>query len=191
MRSQVRSTMMNLPSRSEMNNIISLRQLKPADAPLLSKIGGISLIESHGHSAPMETMQDYVSRSFSEEACCNELSDDCNIFFLITYKDQPAGYSKIILNTSHPNVALQPATKLERLYLLREFYGLALGDHLLQRAIELATIAGDKGMWLNVWKKNDRAIHFYEKQGFQIMGESEFVLTSSHSNPNWVMWLTY
>ena len=174
-----------------MSEIISLRQLKASDAALLAKIGGVSLLESHGHSAPDEIMQDYVSRSFSEEACYKEMSDDRNIFYLVTYKDQPAGYSKIVVNTLHPNVGIQPVTKLERLYLLKEFYGFSLGGSLLQQAIELSMNAGDKGLWLNVWKRNDRAISFYKKQGFQIIGESEFVLTPSHSNPNWVMWLAY
>ena len=62
---------------------------------------------------------------------------------------------------------------------------------MLAEAIELSTAHGDRGMWLNVWKKNERAIRFYEKQGFETVGESEFVLTKTHSNPNWVMVLRH
>ncbi len=38
---------------------------------------------------------------------------------------------------------------------------------------------------------DERAIRFYQKQGFEIIGESEFVLTATHANPNWVMLLKY
>ncbi|MER3465422.1 MAG: GNAT family N-acetyltransferase [Chitinophagaceae bacterium] len=171
--------------------MISSVRLGPDDAPLLAKIGGISLIESHGHSAPVETMQAYVHRSFSEEACRTELSDEANIFSAVYYNNEPAGYSKIILSIPNSAVEIQPVTKLERLYLLKEFYGLNLGHYLLEEAILLSKERGEKGMWLNVWKKNERAIRFYQKAGFITVGESQFVLTETHSNPNWVMLLEY
>jgi len=40
-------------------------------------------------------------------------------------------------------------------------------------------------------EKNERAILFYQKQEFETVGESEFELTATHSNPNWVMLLRY
>jgi ribosomal protein S18 acetylase RimI-like enzyme len=171
--------------------MISLVRLTEADAALLADLGRVSLVESHGHSAPIDTVQEYVDRSFSKEACQTELANQRNIFYAVTYSGKPAGYSKIILNVPHPDAALQPVTKLERLYLLKEFYGLKLGHHLLQQALDLSKGAGEKGMWLNVWKKNDRAIRFYQKQGFRTVGESEFALTDTHANPNWVMLREY
>jgi ribosomal protein S18 acetylase RimI-like enzyme len=33
-------------------------------------------------------------------------------------------------------------------------------------------------VWLDVWERNTRAIEFYEKQGFTIVGEQDFVLGS-------------
>ncbi|MDB5195892.1 MAG: family N-acetyltransferase [Flaviaesturariibacter sp.] len=171
--------------------MISLVRLTPDDAPMLAAVGSVSLIESHGHSAAPEVMQQYVDKSFSEAACRAELEDEQNIFYGIFYKDQPAGYSKIVLDVPHPAVSLQPVTKMERLYLLKAFYELKLGTQLMEVAISLSKNAGEKGMWLNVWKKNERAIRFYKKQGFETVGESEFVLTAIHSNPNWVLLLRY
>ena len=166
-------------------------RLTGADAELLADMGKKSLLQSHGHSAPDYIMQAYVDKSFSIEACAKELSDDTNIFYAVTYQGEPAGYFKTVHNVSHATVNLQPVTKLERLYLLDHFFGLNLGQQLLQKAIELSKEAGEKGMWLNVWKKNERAIRFYEKSGFETVGESLFVLTETHTNPNWVMLLQY
>lgn len=165
--------------------------MTPHDAVLLSTIGGKSLIESHGHSAPVAVMQSYVHRAFSVEACAEELADETNLFYLASYKGEPAGYSKISFRIPHPAVPLQPVTKLERLYLLKEFFDLKLGHLLLEKAIALSKDEGEKGMWLNVWKENGRALRFYEKQGFVTVGESEFGLTETHANPNWVMLLHY
>jgi diamine N-acetyltransferase len=167
--------------------MIVLRPLTIDDAPLLATVGRQTLLESHGHSAPAEVMQAYVDRSFSEAACRAELEDSGNIFYGAFYEGALAGYFKIIMSVPHPAVALQPSTKLERLYLLNTYLDLKLGHQLLQKAIELSKAAGEKSMWLNVWKENGRAIRFYEKQGFVTVGESDFVLTEAHSNPNWVM----
>lgn len=171
--------------------MVSYKRLTPGDAPLLAKLGGITVLESHGHSAPAEVMQAYANKSFSEEACRAELSDAQNSFTAVYYNGQPTGYFKLIFDTPHPLVPLQPVAKLERLYLLKEFYGLKLGHGSLQQAIELSKEHGDKGMWLDVWKKNERAIHFYQKEGFETVGESAFVLTETHANPIWVMLLRY
>jgi GNAT superfamily N-acetyltransferase len=167
--------------------MVVLKQLAAPDAALLSRIGGASLLESHGHSAPGETMQAYVDKSFSEDACRVELREPTNVFWALFYEGEPAGYFKIIYDTSHSMVPLNPVTKLERIYLLKEFYGLKLGHRLLEKAIALSQAAGDKAMWLDVWKKNDRALRFYEKEGFEPVGESQFAVTETHANPIWVM----
>ncbi|MGV3656450.1 MAG: GNAT family N-acetyltransferase [Chitinophagaceae bacterium] len=171
--------------------MVSFQQLTPADAEMLAHVGGVSLLESHGHSAPPEVMQAYVDRSFSVAACRAELSDNRNIFYALYYHGEPAGYFKTIYSIPHQSVAIQPVTKLERLYVLNKFLDKKLGQLLLQKSVELSKEAGEQGMWLNVWKKNERAIRFYQKQGFENVGESMFVLTETHANPNWVLLLRY
>jgi ribosomal protein S18 acetylase RimI-like enzyme len=171
--------------------MISFVRLGPSDAALLSKVGGITIFESHGHSAPADVMQAYVDKNFNEEACRAELTEEDNIFQAIIYNHQPAGYSKIVFDCPHPAVPLLQVTKMERLYLLKEFHGLDLGRRLMQKAIGQSKAQEEQGMWLNVWKGNDRAIRFYQKQGFETIGESEFVLTPTHSNPTWIMLMRY
>ncbi len=56
-----------LQSRVLLCAMISFLPLASADAPFLARIGGTSLLESHGHSAPIEIMQAYVNKSFTEE----------------------------------------------------------------------------------------------------------------------------
>ncbi|MBB1284530.1 GNAT family N-acetyltransferase [Flavisolibacter sp. BT320] len=171
--------------------MVSFFRMGPTDADLLAKVGSTSLLESHGHSAPAEIMQQYVESNFSLAACEAELTDDTNIFTAVVYNNVPVGYSKLILRTPHPAVNLQPVTKLERLYLLKEYYDHKLGHQLLREAISLSRESGERGMWLDVWKENHRAIRFYQKQGFETVGESSFVLTETRTNPIWVLLRRY
>ena len=94
------------------------------DSGLLARIGSQSLIESHGSSASVQVMQSYVNEKFTEAALSEELADENNFFHFIYHNGQPAGYSKIIFNESLEHLPVKNITKLERLYLLQEYYDL-------------------------------------------------------------------
>ena len=171
--------------------MISIIKAQLEHIPVLCHIGRISLIESHGHSAPAHVMQTYVDEKFSEAAIREELNDPQNIFHMIFYNGHPAGYSKIVYNIPIDPVPSRNITKMERLYLLQEFYSLKLGHELMNFNFKLAKEMGQAGIWLYVWKENQRAIRFYEKAGFTIVGDGFFRLTDEHANPNWQMYLPF
>ena len=171
--------------------MISIKKAQSEDVPTLSRIGGITIFESHGHSAPTHVMQSYVDEKFSEPYVLEELSVPTNIFYLIHYEGVPVGYSKIIYNIPIEPVPQPNITKMERLYVLQEFHSLKLGHQLMQFNIQLSKDNGQQGMWLYTWKENHRAINFYKRVGFVIVGDGYFRLTAEHSNPNWQMFLRY
>lgn len=183
----------NPPNFATPKNIlmISIVAATVSDTSVLAKVGRRSLLESHGHSAPTEIMHAYVDEKFTEEALQQELADSANIFHIIYHNSEPAGYSKIIYNQQLEQFPQQRFTKLERLYLLSEFYDLKLGHQLLQYNIDLSKQNGEQGLWLYVWKENERAMRFYNKWGFEIVGDGWFRLTETHANPNWQMLLRY
>lgn len=181
--------MENLLSHTALTSSINKATL--ADAPLLAELGKATFIESHGHSASQEDIEGYVQDKYTVDAMETELSDPRNVFYIIYYKDQPAGFSKIIFNVPHANIQQANVTKLERIYLLKQFYGLQLGQELLQFNIQLSKEKDQAGMWLFVWTENPRALRFYEKAGFKVIGSHDFALTENHSNPNYQMLLEY
>lgn len=161
------------------------------DSQLLASLGSLSFIESHGHSAPAEIVNQYVADHYNEDVFKAELGDAANIYHLVFHNGQPAGYSKIILNAAHPNLPSANTTKLERLYLLKAFYGLKLGFELLEFNVKQSKENRQDGMWLFVWKENKRAIDFYLKNNFKIIGSHEFKLSETHANPNHQMLLKF
>jgi ribosomal protein S18 acetylase RimI-like enzyme len=161
------------------------------DSTLLADIGRQTFIESHGESAEKADIDSYVHEKYTDAVFREELADPDNIYHLIYYNNRPAGYSKIILNSAHPEIQLQHITKLERLYLLKEFYNLQLGLVLFKFNVELSKSNGQTGMWLFVWKENNRAVNFYQKNGFERIGSYDFKISATHSNPNHQMLLKY
>ncbi len=173
------------------STMVSIRRAQEEDFSVLAELGEQSFIQSHGWSAPPDVIGEYKKNNFTGEACKKQLSDLANVYHILYHNHKPAGYSKIIFNAPPATIPIQTITKLERLYLLKEYYGLGLGFHLLQFNIELSKEHNQSGMWLEVWKENQRAIDFYQKAGFKVTGSGFFKLTEAHSNPDYEMLLKY
>lgn len=171
--------------------MISVLRAKPNDFNLISELGRQTFIESHGSSASQEDIDYYIKDKYNPKVVQEELLDLNNIYHLVYYNNQLAGYSKISINTPHPTIKVENVTKLERLYLLKEFYNLNLGRELFLFNVDFSKKQKQKGIWLYVWIENHRAIEFYLKNGFKIIGEYHFKISETHSNPNHQMLLTY
>lgn len=173
------------------NKMTSIRPANTTDFKLLAEIGRQTFIEAHHKSAAQSDIDFYVDKKYNPDTVFNELENPDNIYHLIYHNTQPAGYSKIILNSGHSNIKNKNVTKLERLYLLKEFYELKLGKELFNFNVDLSKKNNQSGMWLFVWKGNERAIRFYEKTGFKIIGSYDFEISPTHSNPNHQLFLEY
>jgi len=169
--------------------MINIRRATIADAAIIAEVGKQSFIQSHGHSAAQADIDEYVSRRYTVDAVAADLADPAGIYHLATVNGLPAGYSKIMLNAPHADVAAQNVASLDWLYLLKNYYGTGLAQQLLQLNIDTSKEAAQSGMWLYTWTENKRAVSFYLRSGFGIRAKAFFKLTENHSNPNHLMYL--
>jgi len=158
---------------------------------LLSVIATQSFRESHGSSAKEEDINAYIKEKYNEAVLKKELQDPANIYHILYYNNQPAGYSKIILDFPYPGCNSKNMAKLDRIFLLKEFYDLHLGRKLFDFNMTFLREHHQSGAWLFVWKENQRAIGFYKKNGFVIIGSHDFKISENHSNPNHQMLLLF
>lgn len=171
--------------------MITIVQANISDAHVLSSLGKQTFIESHGKSAPEKDVTCYVTSKFTEQVFEVELQDVNNIFHILFFNEKPIGYSKIIYNASQENMPSKNITKLERLYVLQEFHHLKLGLELFNFNVSLSKKQDQAGMWLFVWVENHKAIHFYKKASFEIIGKYDFKISETHTNPNHQMLLVF
>lgn len=170
---------------------ITIRPATVQDYELIAGIGKIAVEVSHRDSCSVEDMEHFLSVHYTHDAIKEELANVDNNYHLIYYDGQLAGFSKIILNMGHPNIPENNVTKLDRIYLLEEFYGLKLGYELLKFNIELSRKNNQSGMWLFTWTGNERAVSFYKRTGFTVIASHKFKVTETHYNPNHQMFLRY
>ena len=169
----------------------SIIKAKEEDFKLIANIGKIAVELSHRESCSAEDLNEFLQNTYNDDAIKEELNDTNNIYYIIYYTEKPAGFSKIIFNSAHPNVPEKNVTKLDRIYLLEEFYALKLGIELLKFNIELSKKNNQSGMWLFTWTGNKRAVNFYFKAGFKFIASHNFKITETHYNPNHQMFFQF
>jgi diamine N-acetyltransferase len=169
--------------------MISVKRATVQDHQPIVAIGKVAVAEAHRDSTSAENLNEYLEKNYNEHTIREELSDPNNIYHIISYNGTPAGFSKIILNEMEPDIIAANVTKLDRIYLLKEFYGLKLGLELLNFNTRLARNNKQSGIWLYTWTGNNRAIDFYLKAGFTIIGSHKFYVTETHFNLNHLMFL--
>jgi diamine N-acetyltransferase len=160
--------------------MIAVIKANERDCNSIVSIGKTSIAESHRGSCSEADMNEFLERNYNINAIKEELNDISNIYHIIKYNDTPVGFSKIILNAKHPNVIAENVAKLDRIYLLKEFYGLKLGLELLNFNITLSKMNNQSGIWLYTWIGNQRAIDFYLKAGFTIIGSHKYYVNQTH-----------
>jgi ribosomal protein S18 acetylase RimI-like enzyme len=169
--------------------MVSITRASESDGGLLSAIAKTTFIESHGTSAEQADIDSYITEKYSDAVLRHELADAENVYYIIYHNNKVAGYSKIVFNLAYAGSPVQNIAKLERLYLLKEFYNTRLGLALFQFNIDLAKANTQAGVWLYVWKENTRAVNFYTNAGFLIIGSHDFRISATHTNPNHQMFL--
>lgn len=117
--------------------MISIVKAQVKDAALLAGLATQTFIESHGHSAAAADIEAYVAKNYTPAMLQAELEDPANIYHIQYYHKLPVGFSKIILNTPYEGSPGNAITKLERIYLLKSYYGTNLGPALMDFLIHL------------------------------------------------------
>lgn len=171
--------------------MIHIRKATSKDHNIIAKIGAETFLETYLVNTPKTDVEAFIHKAFDKNTLAEELRNPNIHFHLLYYENNLAGYSKILLNMSNENINAQQLTKLDRLYLRKEFHGKDLGNQLFQHIVNFSKTHQQQGMWLYVWIENKRAINFYTKNNFKNVGSYNFILSETRSNPNYVLFLEY
>ncbi|MBN9293876.1 MAG: GNAT family N-acetyltransferase [Flavobacteriia bacterium] len=148
-------------------NTIRIKRVAPNGLHLLQKIGRQTFRETFAAANSEENMTKYLEKSFSLEKLADELDEGSSEFYFAALDDLIIGYLKLNSGQSQTELQDQKALEIERIYVLKEFHGKAVGQMLFEKAMQIARQMKVDFVWLGVWEENTQAIRFYEKNGFQ------------------------
>lgn len=130
-------------------------------------------------------MAAYIEATFTPEKQLAELHDADTVFLLARMHQQLVGYAKLRLHSQlglSPDKTPEERLEIERLYVLEDWTGTGLGAAMMRRAIEEARQSNCRAVVLGVWERNERALEFYRRFGFKVIGEHPFTLGSDVQN---------
>lgn len=163
-----------------------IRQANESDAALIADISRETFYDSFAEQNSPEDMELFMEQQFNTALLMEELFDRANIFFLVFYKEEPAGYIKLKPGT-HPALANpHHAIEICRFYARKNMIGKGVGKAMMLHAMYYAKEKKCTTIWLGVWEHNQRAIDFYSAFGFKKFSEHDFVL-GKDVQKDWLM----
>jgi ribosomal protein S18 acetylase RimI-like enzyme len=162
---------------------INIREAVASDAELIADMSRRTFYDTFAADNSQEDMGKFLNEQFTKEALMKEVGAAGNIFLLAFSNDEPAGYARLRMNDT---ASAGNSIELARLYAETNMIGKGVGKALMEACIETAKKLGKQSIWLGVWEKNQRAIDFYTKFGFEKFGEHEFLL-GNDLQTDWLM----
>lgn len=145
---------------------IEIVEANISDVEKIQKIGKQTFSETFSSSNAAENMAQYLANGFSLEKLTTELTNPDSTFYLALDNNNVIGYLKINFGLSQTELKDSKALEIERIYVLKAYQGKKIGQLLYDKALQVATEKKVEYVWLGVWEKNVRALHFYTKNGF-------------------------
>lgn len=155
-------------------------RLEPATAEHaehISIIGRQSFSDAFAHLfLKKEELQNYLDYTYDPARLKESIAKPNNAVFMAFYDEQPAGFVKMKKDSKHGVIPAQRQSELQKIYVLKEFHGTGVAQLLMNKVVDLSQRIATECLWLDVHISNDKAIRFYEKNGFNKAGRHEFMI---------------
>ncbi len=167
-------------------NRIHIRYATAKDAVMIADLSRQTFYDTFAAQNTKEDMDKFMNEQFTHSRLMEEVNAPENIFIIAEVNDEPVGYAR--MRESAPLLELDdlPSIEIARIYAVQSGIGKGIGSALMKKCIDIAYEIGKRIIWLGVWEKNERAISFYKRWGFEKFGEHDFVLGNDVQR-DWMM----
>ncbi len=160
----------------------SIRIATAADAEALTELALRIFYDSFAPMNSPENIEAYMSRNFTVEKLSAQLADPRVTFLIAEIETAPAAFAKLFDGAVPDGIKGSAPIEIERFYVDRQFHGAGVAHTLMQSCFDRARQSGYKTIYLGVWEHNHRAIAFYRKWGFEIVGSHPFQMGDETQN---------
>ena len=165
---------------------VNIRIATKDDASLIADLSRSTFYETFASQNSTENMDKFMNEQFTREKLMREVGAQHNIFLVAEIEGEAVGYARMREVPNPKELNGLPAIELARIYSVQSRIGKGIGSALMKKCIEVAQQEKKQVLWLGVWEKNQHAISFYERWGFEKFSEHEFVL-GNDVQTDWLM----
>lgn len=167
---------------------IAIREACAYEAARLTVLMRETFLIANGDCSSVENVNAFLDSAYTVSRQREELSDP-DLATLIAQDEEGywGGYAQLRFATEpKEGVTLARPVELGRIYLLPRYHGQGVGAALMASLAARARDRGGDGLWLNAWEEATRALRFYARHGFEIVGRTFFTI-GDDPKKNWVM----
>ncbi len=151
------------------------RTATPEDVDAIARQGQAAFIEAFGPAYTDEEIAGYFAKTYGAELQRAEVADPGTCLFLAEIDGELVGHLKLG-PCALPSDLPEPSGEVKRFYLLKKAQGTQVARTLLAMAKAEALRRGWNTLLLSCWTGNDRALRFYRREGFAVIGQQDFAV---------------
>jgi len=156
-----------------------IRRAVEEDAASLAELAERTFRDTFASGNRAEDMDAHCRKHYGREIQAAEIRDPDRVTFLCHAGDgRLVGYGLLSWKGAPACVRASRPAEVQRLYVDAAWHGRGIAQALMASLLDAAAAGGADVAWLGVWEKNPRALSFYAKSGFSVVGEHVFVVGS-------------
>ena len=158
---------------------MQIRPAGPGDAEALSDVAAATFKMACPPSMSDEAIALFVAENLTVGNFEAHLADPDRALLVAEQGGHAVGYAMLVFAEPYDEavaavVPERPAVELSKIYVRAEAMGGGLAAALMSRCLDVARERGGAVIWLGTNQDNDRALRFYAKSGFEIVGPRRF-----------------
>lgn len=154
---------------------IVIKKATANEAATLSVLGQVTFMETYKDLfKDMDDLINYCQENFTIDSITEGIQNQNEVYLLAYVNESPVGYAKAKLNLKSKRINSGTVSKIERIYIQKEFIGKKIGSQLKEELIKTIKQSKSESVWLLVNPNNDKAVRFYKNSGFSKVGFDTF-----------------
>jgi ribosomal protein S18 acetylase RimI-like enzyme len=118
----------------------------------------------------------YIAAELTAERFATMIQDRNSEILLAENANGLCGYSLVVEPSPHPQIEATAPAELRKFYIAPAYHGAGVADTLMQKLIANLESRRQDVAWLSVFSENPRAVAFYLRWGFHVVGTQDFLV---------------
>ena len=155
--------------------VVCLRVCRPGDEDALALVGQATFLETFAGILPGSDIVAHCRAQHAPSVYRSWLESGAQVWLAEANPSAaPVGYLVVAPASLPVQDPREDDLEVKRVYLLNKFQGKGVGRQMMIEAARYATQTGALRLLLGVYRRNDRAVAFYERFGFERIGTRRF-----------------
>jgi ribosomal protein S18 acetylase RimI-like enzyme len=159
-----------------MQAAIRIRPADESDALALSVLAERTFRAAFSESNTATNMHLHCGTYYGQALQLAEIRESSRETWVAETDNRLVAYVQLRLGAASPMISGERPVEIQRFYVDASHHGAGLAHQLMAHVLARAEAAGASALWLGVWERNSRALAFYRKWGFDVLGEHTFKL---------------